>query len=256
MNSEIDINYPSIDEKKRFDNKVSLNGYQIFTAPLDTLSLKSQITISTLNQYSYCLAEEDPEFKKALLKSDILLPDGVGIVFASKFINGKKIKKIAGADLHEYLLKKMEMEKGSCFYLGSSETNLERIKERLAREYPSIKVACYSPPYKEKFDKRDNILMKEAINSFKPDVLFVGMTAPKQEKWAIENRNLLDAKLICSIGAVFDFYGGTVTRPTRVFVDHGLEWLGRLINEPKRRWRRYLLYGPFFFFLLWKLRWK
>jgi N-acetylglucosaminyldiphosphoundecaprenol N-acetyl-beta-D-mannosaminyltransferase len=84
----------------------------------------------------------------------------------------------------------------------------------------------------------------------KPDVLFIGMTAPKQEKWAHAYKAVLDAKVICSIGAVFDFYAGTIERPNKIWINLGLEWLGRLVKEPKRMWRRYLYYGPVFGFYL------
>src|SRR5690606_5271371 len=78
------------------------------------------------------------------------------------------------------------------------------------------------------------------------DVLFIGMTAPKQEKWAFVHKGALDAKVICSIGAVFDFYAGTVERPGMAWVNLGLEWFIRLVKEPKRMWKRYLYYGQIF----------
>jgi N-acetylglucosaminyldiphosphoundecaprenol N-acetyl-beta-D-mannosaminyltransferase len=74
------------------------------------------------------------------------------------------------------------------------------------------------------------------------------MTAPKQEKWVFEHKKKLNAKVICSIGAVFDFYAGTVKRPNKIWRNLGLEWLGRLLREPKRMWKRYLYYGPIFLY--------
>ena len=92
--------------------------------------------------------------------------------------------------------------------------------------------------------------MIQKVNQFEPDVLFVGMTAPKQEKWSYENKEALNTKVICSIGAVFDFYAGTVERPSKVWIDLGLEWLGRLQKEPKRMWKRYIYYGFIFLYYL------
>ena len=86
--------------------------------------------------------------------------------------------------------------------------------------------------------------MVEKINVFKPDVLFIGMTAPKQEKWAHEHFDRLDVGHVCCIGAVFDFYAGTVKRPPQWMINLGLEWLGRLLKEPKRMWYRYLISSP------------
>lgn len=225
-------------------------GYPIFSDTLQQLPKQQRLTINTVNQYSFCMAEKDPEFKKALTQSDVLLPDGIGIVKAAKIVNGKTIKKIAGADLHEFLLKSLNVDGGSCFYMGSSEATLLKIKERLSKEYPNIRVGVYSPPFKSEFTEEENTEILKAVNQFKPDVLFVGMTAPKQEKWSHYFKNEVEAQIICSIGAVFDFYAGTVKRPGQVWIDMGLEWLGRLIKEPRRMWKRYIYYGFVFCYYL------
>jgi len=227
-------------------------GYPVFTDRLGNLSNNDKLVISTINQYSYCLAEKDDEFQRSLLKSDVLLPDGIGIVLASQFLYGQRIRKIAGADLHNFLLKKLEGEGGSCFYMGSSEETLSRIRTRIAKEFPNIRVGTYSPPFKPELSEKDNLEIREAVNSFRPDVLFVGMTAPKQEKWSFEQSDMLDAKMICSIGAVFDFYAGTVSRPGDFWINSGLEWVRRLIKEPGRMWKRYIVYGAQFGYYLLK----
>jgi|SRR5690606_29765589 len=226
--------------------EVPFMDYRLYAGTLEELPKEGQLVINTLNQYSYCIAEQDEAFKKALLDSDILLPDGIGVVASVFLLNRHRIKKIAGADLFRQQMKKLEKEKRSCFFLGSHETTLNLIKEKLAREYPSVRAGFYSPPFKPVFSKEDNEEMIRAVNGFQPDVLFVGMTAPKQEKWAHEHKDLLSAKTICSIGAVFDFYAGTVERPAKIWITLGLEWFVRLLNEPRRMWRRYLLYGPLF----------
>ncbi len=220
--------------------------YHPFSGTLSELLESPKALISTINQYSFCIAETDPFFKKALCESEILLPDGVAITASLRFLSGRKVKKIAGADLHHYLLRYLEKKGGKCFYLGSSAATLEKIRIRLKKEFPNIKAGFYSPPYKSVFLHSDSQKMIEQANAFQPEVLFIGMTAPKQEKWAYEFKNQLDARLICSIGAVFDFYAGTVQRPGTIWINLGLEWLGRLLSEPKRLWKRYLYYGPIF----------
>ena len=227
-------------------NHTSCMGYDVFEKSLEHLCLSKKTLITTINQYSYCIAKKDIAFKKALTESDILLPDGIGIVKAAKFIEGKTIKKIAGADIHDYLLKKVNQEHGSCFYLGASKSTLEKIEKRINKEYKNISVATYSPPFKATFDTKDIAEMIEAVNKFNPDVLFVGMTAPKQEKWSHKYNDELNAKIICPIGAVFDFYAGTVSSPNQFWIDMNLEWLGRLIREPRRMWKRYIYYGIIF----------
>ncbi|TWJ04626.1 N-acetylglucosaminyldiphosphoundecaprenol N-acetyl-beta-D-mannosaminyltransferase [Mucilaginibacter frigoritolerans] len=232
--------------------EITCLGYNIFVDDLSVIPLDKKIVLNTINQYSYCIAEKDGEFRDALAQSDILLPDGVGIVLAVKLFTGIKIKKIAGATAHKHLLSELNKKSGRCFYLGSSLNTLNKIEERLATEHPNITAKFYSPPYKPKFNEKDNELILDIINSFKPDVLFVGMTAPKQEKWAYEFKNKLDVNVICSIGAVFDFYAGTVKRPRKFWIRLGLEWFIRLLKEPKRMSKRYLRYGPFFIYMILK----
>lgn len=228
--------------------------YNIFTGTLNDLPLAGKTVISTINQYSFCIAEKDASFKRALLESEVLLPDGDGVVFAERLLTGKRIRKVSGTDVHLYLLSILNKEKGRCFYLGSLPTTLKKIGEKLKREYPHIETAFYSPPFQLNFTDEDNEKMINAINTFKPDVLFIGLTAPKQEKWANEHKNQIDANIICCIGAVFDFYAETVKRPGKLWIDMHLEWLGRFLSEPRRMWRRYFYYGPVYLFLIVKRR--
>jgi N-acetylglucosaminyldiphosphoundecaprenol N-acetyl-beta-D-mannosaminyltransferase len=235
-----------VNSQSNLKSVLSILDFNVFTGNLVNIGLEEKIVINTINQYSYCIAEKDTNFKKALQNSDILLPDGVAIVLAAKFLKNKKIKKIAGADIHENLLEKLNSTNGSCFYMGSKESTLEKIKERLSIEYPNIKIQTYSPPFKKEFDEEDNSKIIDAINTFCPDVVFIGMTAPKQEKWVNQHQSKLNTKIICSIGAVFDFYAGTIDRPHKIWINLGLEWFARLLKEPKRMWKRYLYYGPIF----------
>lgn len=223
-----------------------MSAYPIFTGQLKDIDLTKKNVINTINQYSYCIAEKDFDFREALQKADVLLPDGIGITLSYRFLHGKTIKKIAGADLHYFLLNELNTTNGSCFYLGSSTKTLELIEQKLKGEYPNIRFGSYSPPFKQKFTNEDNSKMINTVNVFKPDVLFIGMTAPKQEKWVHQNKENLSVNIIGSIGAVFDFYAGTVERPGKIWIQLGLEWFIRLLKEPKRMWKRYLYYGPVF----------
>ncbi|WP_158859054.1 WecB/TagA/CpsF family glycosyltransferase [Lunatibacter salilacus] len=202
--------------------------------------------ISTINQYSFCLAENDPDFLESLKGSDVLLPDGEGVVWAANYLEGKKIRKIAGEDLFYFFMRYLEQQKGSCFFLGSSEETLNLIVKRAKRDFPHVRVGTYSPPFKQVFTDLDSEKMKQQVNSFNADVLFVGMTAPKQEKWAFKYHDDLKVSYICCIGAVFDFYAQTIKRPNKIWIKLRLEWLARLIKEPKRMWTRYVEFGPVF----------
>jgi len=183
---------------------------------------------------------------QALKSSDVLLPDGIGIVYAAKMLTGEKITRITGADLHHYLLEEAERRQLKVFYMGAHPHTLNLLSEKIARQFPSVKVATYSPPYKAEFNRADSDEMVSAINRFAPDILFVGMTAPKQEKWVFKHKSGLNARIICSVGAVFGFYAGTTKRPGKFWQKIGLEWLPRLLREPRRLWRRTVISTPVF----------
>ena len=200
-----------------------LRQFEIFDGVLEELSPTKQL-ITTLNAHSYNTLKEDPLFFNALQKSDLLLPDGISVVLAMRLLQGKKIRKIAGDDLFRYEMRRVHKKKGKCFFLGSSESTLALIKKRAKKEFPDLEVYSYSSPYKLEFTEEENQTMINAINEIEPDVLFVGMTAPKQEKWAYMHFDQIKAGHICCIGAVFDFYAGTVQRAPEWVIAVGMEW--------------------------------
>lgn len=223
-------------------------GYDVFTDSLETLRVDAdkKMVINTINPHSYVTAKSDREFEEALRDSDLLLPDGSGIVLAAKHINKEHIKKIAGYDLHMHLLEELQKTGGSVFYMGASQKTLDAIHERVSKEFPNVRVGSYSPPFKPEFTLEDNNTIIQKVNAFNPDVLFIGMTAPKQEKWLHMHKDQLHFKMASSIGAVFDFYAGTVQRPSQFWIDLHLEWLPRLLKEPKRLWKRNFVSTPLF----------
>ncbi|RIV34996.1 glycosyltransferase [Flagellimonas lutimaris] len=237
-------------------DKKNLLGYDVLVTSLNTVKFDNKCVVNTINIHSYAVAKKDKLFKNALLSGEILIPDGIGIVYASKILSGKKIKKIAGYDAFIFLMEKLEKEKGSCFFLGSSENTLQRIVDRSKKDYPNVTVNTYSPPFKKVFDESDNGAMVNAVNKVNPDVLFVGMTAPKQEKWVFVHKENLEADIICSIGAVFDFYAGTIERPSKIWIDLGLEWFIRFLQNPRKMFPRVFVSTPIFMkdLLLEKLR--
>lgn len=222
-----------------------LSTTKIYNQSLSKLPL-GKLIINTVNAHCFIIAQSDSLYQRALLLSEILLPDGISVVWAIKWLTGQKIKKIAGADLFFYEMNRLQQNGGKCFFLGSSPAILKRIEARVKREYPNIVVMTFSPPYKEEFSMEENADMLKAINEFKPDVLFVGMTAPKQEKWAHTHYEHLQVGHICCIGAVFDFYAGNIKRAPLWMIRFGLEWFYRLIREPRRMWRRYLIGNTLF----------
>ena len=269
---------------------------------------EGKLLINTINAHSYNTARKDELFAEALTNGDVLIPDGVSIVKACRWIKAKSLPKerIAGWDLFEFEMNKLEecgMKNVECgvngeecgmnnssldnsssasadhscsgkrlyepsaklkiqnskfrerpltvMFMGSSQKVLDLIVKRAAEVYPRLKVVTYSPPYKPEFSDEDNKAIIDAINAADPDLLWIGMTAPKQEKWTYSHWEELDIHChVGTIGAVFDFFAGTVERAPIWWQRHGLEWLYRLLKEPKRMWRRYIIGNTLF---LWNM---
>lgn len=224
---------------------------------------EGKLLINTINAHSFNTAKKDQLFADALTNGDVLIPDGVSIVKACKWIKAKSQPKerIAGWDLFSFEMEKLEIESEKLrtksekskivMFMGSSQKVLDLIVKRAAEVYPHLKVVTYSPPYKPEFSDKDNKAIIDAINAANPDLLWIGMTAPKQEKWTYSHWNELNIHChVGTIGAVFDFFAGTVERAPIWWQEHGLEWLYRLMKEPKRMWRRYIIGNSLF---LWNM---
>ena len=210
---------------------------------------EGKVLINTINAYSFNVAQRDEAFAEALRGGDYLIPDGAGIVKACRWLNTKSQprERIAGWDLFCAEMERLNARGGKCFFMGSSEEVLALIRKRAAKDYPHVEVETYSPPYKAEFSAEENRAIVEAINAAQPDLLWIGMTAPKQEKWIYAHWQELDIRChVGTIGAVFDFYAGTAKRAPKWWQEHSLEWLYRLRKEPRRMWRRYLLGNPLF----------
>lgn len=259
---------------------------------------EGKLLINTINAHSYNTARKDGLFAEALTNGDVLIPDGVSIVKACRWIKAKSQPKerIAGWDLFSFEMENLERKQcgmlnvecgannssldnsqsaladnpkfktqnsefrspqQTVMFMGSSEKVLDLIVKRAAEVYPHLKVVTYSPPYKPEFSEEDNKAIIDAINAADPDLLWIGMTAPKQEKWTYSHWDELNIHChVGTIGAVFDFFAGTVERAPVWWQRHGLEWLYRLLKEPKRMWRRYIIGNALFLFnVIFRERW-
>lgn len=210
------------------------------------------------NPHSLVVASRDELFRKALREADLLTPDGVGVVLAAGFLNLPLHRRVVGYDFFTALTKQMAAKGGArFFFLGSSDRVLQLIVEHLNREFPSITVCgTYTPPFCDAFSADENERMVEAVNAARPDVLWVGMTAPKQEKWIFENRHNLRVPFTSGIGAVFEFYAGTAERAPKVWQKMGLEWFYRFAREPSRLWERNLVSTPKFIIMVLKEKFR
>jgi N-acetylglucosaminyldiphosphoundecaprenol N-acetyl-beta-D-mannosaminyltransferase len=186
-------------------------------------------------------ARRDSGFAAVLDGSDLCVPDGIGVVMASRILGGAVRERVTGSDLFLGVMSRLNAGTRSCFLLGATETTLAAMAARIAVEYPLVRVSgMYAPPYAEVFPADENDRMVAAVNAAAPDVLWIGMTQPKQEKWAWLNRTRLRTRVVLPVGAVFDFYAGRTRRPGAAAQRLGVEWLVRLCREPRRLWRRNL----------------
>lgn len=209
-----------------------------------------KLLINTINAHSYNTARKDPLFAEALMKGDVLIPDGAAVVKACQWLGMSDAprQRVAGWDLFVFemdrlnRLAKQDDKSHTVMFLGSSEKVLTLIRQRMEKEYPSLTVVTYSPPFVRDFSEEQTQEMLHAINTANPSLLWIGMTAPKQEKWAYRNLSRMNVTChIGTIGAVFDFFAGTSYRAPLWWQQHGLEWLYRLLQNPRRMWRRYLI---------------
>ena len=220
---------------------------------------EGKLLINTINAFSYNNARGDILFEEALTKGDVLIPDGISIVRVCKWLKAKSQPKerIAGWDLFEYEMNKLNEKGGKVMFLGSSEKVLKLIREKAAEVYPKLEVVTYSPPYKSQFTVEDNLKMVNVINDCNPDLLWIGMTAPKQEKWTYANWDRLNIHChVGTIGAVFDFFAGTYKRAPKIWQKFGFEWLYRLLAEPRRMWRRYVIGNTLFLLLVFREKFR
>lgn len=211
---------------------------------------EGKILINTINAHSYNTARKDAMFAEALMNGDYLIPDGASVVKACRFLKAQSqpVERIAGWDLFEFEMNRINQRPGSTvMFLGSSESVLEKIRTKFSKQYPQLQICTYSPPYRHEFTDEDTKKMISAINTCNPDLLWIGLTAPKQEKWTYANWSKMNIHCHAgTIGAVFDFYAGTHKRAPRWWQINSLEWFYRLITEPRRMWRRYVFGNPHF----------
>ncbi len=216
---------------------------------------EGKLLINTVNAFSFTKIQVDPLFAESLTKCDVLIPDGWSIVWACRFlkVENKPLERTAGWDLFEFEMDKLNRKGGKVMFMGSSEKVLSLIRGKVAEVYPNLSVETYSPPYKPEFSEEDNRAIIQAINQANPDLLWIGMTAPKQEKWIYSQWDKLNIHCHCgSIGAVFDFFAGTAKRAPKIWQDMYVEWLYRLLLEPSRMWRRYIIGNAKFIWLVLK----
>ena len=201
------------------------------------------------------LAQKDPRFSEALHASALNIPDGISIVIASRILGGNISARVTGGDLMESLCLGAARHGLSVFFLGGLPEAAALTAQRFQRRYPALSIAgAYCPPSGFEHDQMERAYIRQLLTETAPDLLFVAFGAPKQEIWMHENCPTLPIGAAMSVGAAFDTQSGLRKRAPRWTHKLGLEWLYRLVHEPRRLWRRYLIGNPCFLYLVLKQR--
>lgn len=207
--------------------------------------VKQPFSVMYANVHSYMTAKDNRFFLDTLRASDIVYPDGWGIVLASQWAGLLIQRRMTAYDFFPQFLEEAERQHVSLYLLGSTNERMKKTMETLKHGYPNLQIQGYHHGYaKTKKEERDII---QDINRKKPDILLIGMGTPKQELWTHEHKHQLDVRIIWCVGGLFDYLSGDVKHCPQWIGDKGFQWLWRLTHEPKRLWKRYLLELPEFF---------
>ncbi|MCA1495222.1 MULTISPECIES: WecB/TagA/CpsF family glycosyltransferase [unclassified Bradyrhizobium] len=198
------------------------------------------------------LTVRQPELLNLHESADLVVADGIPLVWVARFKgHGDEIGRVAGADLVDAVCRHSIASGQSHFFYGGKPGVAQRMAQALSRKYPGLKVAgTYSPPMLDigpDFDLigtcREDV---EVIRASKADLIWVGISSPKQEYWIAKAMDAIDRGVFIGVGAAFDFHSGSKQRAPAWMRNNGLEWLHRLMSEPRRLWRRYLILAPIF----------
>ena len=203
-------------------------------------------SIAATGMHGIVEAQRDPCFKEILNATDLVVPDGTPLVWVGRRQGHDLLRRVYGPDLMLAFCGETQAKGYRDFFYGGEPGVAEQLAESLKLRFPGIQVAgTYSPPFRPLSQEEDDEIVS-MISRAAPDVLWVGLGAPKQERWMHEHRSKLKVPVIVGVGAAFDMISGRTRQAPRWMREHGLEWLFRLFQEPRRLWRRYLIYGTQF----------
>lgn len=195
-------------------------------------------------------AQRDHRFKDILNSTDLVVPDGTPLIWAGRRRGYDLPRRVYGPDLMLAFCEKTQDQGYRHFFYGGEPGVAEQLADSLKRRFPPMKIAgTYSPPFRP-LNKDEDEEIVAMISRAAPDVLWVGLGTPKQERWMHEHKNKLGVPVVVGVGAAFDMISGRRRQAPRWMRERGFEWLFRLCQEPRRLWRRYLIYGTEFVFLI------
>lgn len=205
---------------------------------------KKYICVCPVSTIMECKRNE--KILKSVNSADLATPDGMPVVWIGKMRGYKNIRRVYGPELMEEICGISGKNGYKNYLYGSSTEVLLKLKEKLSRKYPnSIISGILSPPFRQLTKEEDDRIVED-INNCNPDIVWVGLGSPKQDLWMYEHRDRINASVMIGVGAAFDFLAGVKPQAPRWMRASGLEWFFRLITEPKRLWRRYLVDNTLF----------
>jgi N-acetylglucosaminyldiphosphoundecaprenol N-acetyl-beta-D-mannosaminyltransferase len=189
---------------------------------------------------------KDPSLRKVLENASLTVPDGMPLIWLARRRGFPLQRRVYGPDLMWTFLQETSKKGYRHYFYGSTDEVLQHLKARLLSRFPSLSICgMYAPPFRPLTEEEDRQVV-QMINEAKPDVLWIGLGCPKQERWMDEHRDRLQVPVMVGVGQAFDIFAGVKRRAPAWMQDHGLEWLFRLRQEPRRLWRRYLIQGARF----------
>jgi N-acetylglucosaminyldiphosphoundecaprenol N-acetyl-beta-D-mannosaminyltransferase len=207
-----------------------------------------RVSVCAANVHMVMEARRDPTFRDVVNGADLVVPDGMPLVWLARRRGHDGVRRVYGPDLVLLLLERAAHRGWTCFFYGGTEGVAEDMAAAMARRFPGLRVAgAYGPPFRALSPAEDEDDVRR-INASGAQLVFVGLGCPKQERWMADHRARLSAPALLGVGAAFDFLTGRVPQAPRWMMRIGLEWLFRLAQEPRRLWRRYLIYNPLFVF--------
>jgi len=194
------------------------------------------------------IAHQDPSFRQVQLKFDLILSDGIPGVWVGRIKGARSIQRYYGPDFFKELMAASRTIPMRHFLCGGKESVAEQLRAVCEKKFgnPNV-VGCFTPPFREMSDE-EYLQLAEQINSLEVDIVWIGISTPKQERFAVRLAQYTQVHFICTVGAAFDFHTDRVREAPRWMQQHGLEWFFRLITEPRRLWRRYIKVVPLFIF--------
>ncbi len=238
-------------KKKIIKLLINIEKYEQFVAEILNLAKnKKSSYVCIANVHMTIEAYNDKNIEKIVNNANITTPDGMPLAKAIKYIYGIEQDRVAGMDLTSDIMREAQKNNLSIFVYGLTDKTLSIFINKAKKEFPKLKIKSYSPPFRKLTDNEKNNIVK-MINNYNPNFVFVGLGCPKQEKWMAEHKGKINSCMI-GLGGALEVYAGVKSRAPKWMQENSLEWLYRLIQDPKRLWKRYFYTNNLFIFLFFK----